>query len=274
MDVQLEPQLRCTESNVKSLMKNIKTPLSLEDLEKQEYINSRELDIIDRSLKIYASRWGTNYGYKQEQDGAPVQNLFPIYANEVDQISSSSKAELEIHTETAFHPFRPDVVCLLCVREDPNAGTVYATLGDIIKEMNNDEAVMYLHLPMYYTRIDKSFLSDRQQDRQIQTSILFDGGTRMTYDRALMTATNKMAQEALDLFSAAIDRCKKTVYLKTGELLRINNHRVVHGRTAFSPKYDGTDRWLKRAMVLSRGVIPESDIKISSIGSYIVTTDL
>ncbi|MBJ7505663.1 MAG: TauD/TfdA family dioxygenase, partial [Ilumatobacteraceae bacterium] len=33
-------------------------------------------------------------------------------------------------------------------------------------------------------------------------------------------------------------------------ILVIDNHRAVHGRTSFTPRYDGTDRWLKRALVV------------------------
>jgi L-asparagine oxygenase len=34
-------------------------------------------------------------------------------------------------------------------------------------------------------------------------------------------------------------------------LLIIDNRRAVHGRTAFTPRYDGRDRWLKRAYLVS-----------------------
>lgn len=272
MGIRLEKELQCIESNVADLMKNIATPSSLGDLEKREYQESHELEIIDRSLRVSVTRWGTVYGYAQEQGGLAVQNLFPIKANEAEQISSSSKAELEMHTETAFHPLRPDKVCLLCVREDERAGTVYVLLEDILEQLSSDTVVL-LHLPLYYTRIDKSFLDEGQEDKEIETAVLFDSGTRIVYDRALMGSHSEMGQEALRLLSAAIDRCKKTVYLKTGELLVIDNHDVIHGRTPFSPRYDGTDRWIKRAMVLARDV-PRSEQRITAIGTRVITTKL
>jgi len=42
----------------------------------------------------------------------------------------------------------------------------------------------------------------------------------------------------------------KRVVLSDGDVLVIDNDRAVHGRTPFVPRYDGTDRWLKRALVV------------------------
>jgi alpha-ketoglutarate-dependent taurine dioxygenase len=35
-----------------------------------------------------------------------------------------------------------------------------------------------------------------------------------------------------------------------GDLLCIDNRRTVHGRTSFTPRYDGFDRWLQRSFVV------------------------
>ncbi len=36
------------------------------------------------------------------------------------------------------------------------------------------------------------------------------------------------------------------VALRPGDLLVLDNRRAVHARTAFTPRFDGTDRWLQR----------------------------
>ena len=41
------------------------------------------------------------------------------------------------------------------------------------------------------------------------------------------------------------------VHLESGDLLIIDNRRAAHGRSAFEPRYDGCDRWLKRAYLVS-----------------------
>jgi alpha-ketoglutarate-dependent taurine dioxygenase len=37
--------------------------------------------------------------------------------------------------------------------------------------------------------------------------------------------------------------------LEAGDFCFIDNFRVVHGRKPFTPRHDGTDRWLKRINV-------------------------
>ena len=38
---------------------------------------------------------------------------------------------------------------------------------------------------------------------------------------------------------------------KPGDLLIIDNTVAVHGRSPFTPRFDGTDRWLQRTFVVS-----------------------
>jgi hypothetical protein len=55
---------------------------------------------------------------------------------------------------------------------------------------------------------------------------------------------------------AAYERLRKKaaelaegVFLTQGDLLIINNKRTVHARTSFTPRFDGSDRWLKKIFV-------------------------
>ena len=84
----------------------------------------------------YAQKFGHPVSYVQEQKGQLVQNIVPVHKTETQQISTSSKVELALHTETAFHPYKPDYVLLLCLRGDPNAVTTYANVEDIFKKLD------------------------------------------------------------------------------------------------------------------------------------------
>jgi alpha-ketoglutarate-dependent taurine dioxygenase len=59
-------------------------------------------------------------------------------------------------------------------------------------------------------------------------------------------ADDKEAQNALNVLTKAIDEQLVDIVLKPGDCCFIDNYRPVHGRKAFSARYDGTDRWLKR----------------------------
>ena len=41
------------------------------------------------------------------------------------------------------------------------------------------------------------------------------------------------------------------VQLQSGDILIINNHRSVHGRSSFTPNYDGYDRFIIRSFIMS-----------------------
>jgi len=248
-------------------MEGTPTPASLEVIPQK----LSALEMIDESLLRFASAWGRPYGFEQEQSGAIIQNLFPIKTNETEQISSSSKINLEMHTETAFHPFRPQHIILLCLRGDDRAGTTYAVLDNIIGYLDK-ETIEILHEPVFTTTLDKSFQNPNQPDAIVTTPILFNNGTSMTYDRVLMKPKTDYADIALLALNRAIEQAKKVFTLSTGEVAIIENWKVVHGRTPFAPKYDGTDRWLKRVMIRS-ALPPARDLRfVGDDGSYVITT--
>ena len=242
---------------IHELLAEIPTPSGLDDLS----INSAyeiPMDSVDRAFAVEVMRWGTIYGYAQEQGGSFIQNLFPIKKFEDEQISSSSKVALELHTETAFHPYRPDFLSLLCVREDPRAGTVLAFLPDILQKLR-EETKVELRKDQFKTSLYESFKSDRQPDKEVTTSILLDNDQAIIYDRALMRGMNDAANQALSELSEVIDECSRMITLRTGQILTVDNRRCIHGRSPFSPKYDGSDRWLKRALIRVSPV-PSSEV--------------
>jgi L-asparagine oxygenase len=202
-------------------------------------------------LLEYAEGFGYPIGYLQEQQGQIVQNLFPIKKEAEQQISSSSKVNLELHTETAFHTYLPDFLLLLCLRGDEVAGTTYALLSDILKDIHVS-VVDVLKKNLFKTSIDASFRLNGEDDYFTTVPVISrDANNRyiMKYDRTVMTGITVEAQIALNVFTKAIERNTQTVFLKAGDLLVLDNNITVHGRTAFQAKYDGSDRWIQRVVV-------------------------
>lgn len=198
----------------------------------------------------YAKKYGYPIGYIQEQNGQIIQNIVPVHKTEHQQISTSSKVELALHTETAFHPYKPDYVMLFCLRGDPQAVTTYADLSDILKHIAPETKHM-LKLKMFTTGIDLSFRTNGEEDKEIPISIIqkVDGRLTLTYDATVMKAHDFLGQEVLEELENAIQKCTKEIVLKTGDLLVIDNRRTIHGRKPFQARYDGTDRWVQRILV-------------------------
>ena len=64
-------------------------------------------------------------------------------------------------------------------------------------------------------------------------------------------ASTPAAQAALDQLGAVVRDHASSIVLEAGDLLVVDNDRVVHGRTSFAARFDGTDRWLQRAFVVA-----------------------
>ena len=217
------------------------------------HIGSSHLNELRLKLHAYASRYGFPISYVQEQGGNIVQNIFPIQKTETQQISTSSKIELGLHTETAFHPYKPSAVLLLCLRGDPEAVTTYAYVDEIVKHIT-PMMLNTLTRPWFTTSIDESFRTEGQPDMELTCSILreevygLNPLYEITYDEALMKATNAQAEEALNELREAIKKCIRKIVLDTGDLLVINNRTTIHGRLPFQARYNGTDRWVQRML--------------------------
>lgn len=212
----------------------------------------------DRLLLLHALSLGYPVGYAQEQGGRIIQNIVPVYKTESQQISSSSKIELEMHTETAFHPHMPRWVILLCMRGDSKAETTYAIKEEILEKLD-DSVIAVLKSDSFFTSIDVSFRTKNEPNAYIRKQILSDDGSKFIYDSTLMGGLNKEAQNALAQLGDAIALSKKSIVLESGDMLVIDNHAVVHGRKPFQARYDGTDRWLKRCLVVDRLPLDEME---------------
>lgn len=202
-------------------------------------------------LLEHGKDYGAPVGYIQEQNGSLIQNILPVYKTETEQISTSSKVTLALHTETAFHPYKPDYILLLCLRGDENAATTYATIDDILLHVPQ-KYIDILKQEWFVTGVDISFRTNGEPDIEIPVSIIRDSeedGLSFIYDETVIKPINKDAAEALSVLRKAISFATKEIVLKTGDLLFINNHKAVHGRKSFKAKYDGTDRWLQRLLV-------------------------
>jgi L-asparagine oxygenase len=68
----------------------------------------------------------------------------------------------------------------------------------------------------------------------------------MRFDLDNTYALDDEAKAALEELNSALDRNRQEILLEPGDLAVINNHIAAHGRSGFTPRYDGQDRWLRR----------------------------
>ena len=205
----------------------------------------------ERMLLAVAKLLGEPVGYKPELGGRLIQNLVPTQANQDKQVSTSSKVSLMFHTEAAFHPHRPTYLILLCLKGDAQAFTTLASIREVLPLLS-PEVRATLFEPRFRTAVDESYLNGRANVYGELRPVLSgdaDAPT-MVFDEDLMVGVDDEAQAALSLLARAVEAHHTSVCLQTGDMLIIDNAVAVHGRSPYTPRFDGTDRWLQRTFVV------------------------
>jgi len=213
---------------------------------------------------------GDVFGWATQQDGRIMHDVLPIKGHEHYEIGSNSLQHLSWHTEDAFHPCRGDYVALMCLKNPDLVETVVGDAGDLDWSALDVEALFepaFTQMPDNSHRPDNASQStgdptvDRLRARSfaliqswnddpVKRPILF-GDRREPYlalDPYHMR-TEGWSERSLRAFQALCDQIErnlKDVRLRPGDCVFIDNFRAVHGRKSFQPRYDGSDRWLKR----------------------------
>jgi Taurine catabolism dioxygenase TauD, TfdA family len=217
-------------------------------------VPARDTHLSEFWLAVFSSALGVLSGYAQESAGSLFQNVLPTKANAAHLSSESSLVTLGLHTEIAFHPVMPDYLLLYCLRPAPlgDASTLVAGVRTMLRSLSpGDRASLFRQA--YRTGIDFSYGSQNgQQGNGPLVSVLhgdaFDPLLRLDPD--LMVGEDDEARKALAEITLAGQSCTLAVNLEVADLLLIDNRRAVHGRSAFTARFDGSDRWLQRSYVL------------------------
>lgn len=204
-------------------------------------------------LSLFATTLGEPFNYIQEEQGNIFRNIKPTHKNASEQTSDSSKVDLELHTETAFHWFKPDYLMLYCLRGDRSkkAYTLVSSLKKVIPELD-EETLQELRKVQYSIGIDVSFGNkDKTKFCEELIPILYgeESDPMITYDVDLIRGPTEESTKALQRLREAIIKVQEAVLLEPGDLLIVDNKRAIHGRTSYSPYFDGYDRWLQRVLV-------------------------
>ena len=216
-------------------------------------VQVRALDI---AVAMVARSLGRPFGWAGQQDGRLVHDIVPTAGYETMQVGASSQAPLEWHTEDAFHPDRAHLIILTCLRNPDHVGSRVASIRD---SGLTDAELDLLRRADTQILPDDSYPASWQQDAEEPadgghgTATVWDAddGPCVRFDPAYTRFLTRDPdfRAAYDSLTAGLERASTTVDIGPGDILLIDNDLVVHGREAFTPRYDGTDRWLKRVLV-------------------------
>ncbi|MER7109339.1 TauD/TfdA family dioxygenase [Streptomyces sp. NPDC000229] len=189
---------------------------------------------------------GEVIAYRSEKSGALVQDVVPVPGHEEEQ-SNAGSVRLHMHTENAFHPNRPHYVGLMCVRADPTGDARLCTASvRRALPLLTDEARRVLSEQRFMTEPPPSFgdlggvtpVHAVLQGAAEDPDVLVDFASTHPLDDGAMRAMEELR--------GIFERTAHAHDLAAGDLAVVDNRLTVHGRTSFSPRFDGTDRWLHR----------------------------
>ena len=210
-----------------------------------------ETTIVARIQSLFISFISNLISYEAESNGHLFQDIFPVKGMEKQQTSVGSSTELEIHTEQAFSKLKPDILCLACLRSNPEAKTHILPVSSITQNFDDVEQQL-LRQPLWKTGVDLSFKlnnidfidGDIRGPMPILSSSLDD--PLLTFDQDLMFGIkpeyNTFIQKIVDIYYGQ----RISHVLLPGEIILIDNLRAVHGRSPFVPSYNGNDRFIVR----------------------------
>jgi len=198
----------------------------------------------DAIIGRLAQSLGRMFGYRLHRQHL-LYDIYPVRGYEQSSSFINSRKMLGFHSDGSAHTkLIPDYTLLFCIRSDPNSINLIADVKNIVKQLPKwvmDE----LFEPNFLHMVSQN------PPRTIRKPILSheDGELSIAYDDETVSGTDARSKNALELLNQASEQTASPIKNHPNSLLVLNNKRCLHARTAFTPKYNGEDRWIKGTYV-------------------------
>jgi L-asparagine oxygenase len=206
--------------------------------------------VVEAALLAFATAAGYVFSFARQQGGLLIQNVVPVRGHEYEATGTSSRSLLDWHTEDPFDDAHAEFIGLACIRGNESAHTALMPMENVTL---SPEDIAILREPRFMHGIDKSSGGNGRPEDGVRGPVISgaddDLWVRIDMDCAAAVEGDEEAAAALARFHAASNEAGTHVTLEPGDVLIWDNHRTMHARTSFEPRYDGTDRWLKRVSI-------------------------
>lgn len=181
-------------------------------------------------LLSWAERLGSwDLGIAEELLGPRIMHLRydPEKVELADQPTYFTSDEFPLHTDVSYVPKPPELMLMHCVRPDPaGGGKVLLSHCDSALKLLPDDVIDSLRKPVFRFLYPPACPVGASEP----AAILERGRWRFKYAR--MEFAEEYAPAVNALYQAFL-AVRETLMLRAGDLLIVDNHRVLHGRTAF-----------------------------------------
>lgn len=199
-------------------------------------------------LFLLGSALGDMYGFSAQQGGELVNDIMPSPSSiGIGNISSGSREPFPFHTEDTFHPCFPDYVMFLSLRNaDRIPLQVSAPRPPVPADMWD-----LLSKPRYAHKPSPSHAQENAMNSR--APVLFGAedapNIRINFANLDRSSLSDPELAAVNALGEMLRRNAVDVPLEAADCVILDNMRTVHARRSFQARFDGSDRWLKRAIV-------------------------
>lgn len=150
----------------------------------------------------------------------------PLRDSTGNPVLSTSRDHFRCHTDEFFIADPADVVLQLCVSPARDGGgrSQLAFVCDVVAQLD-DDVRRVLRAPAFPTRFGQTALLTSHGDA--------DWRLRFNADELAPRSLTFEQRRAVSALEAAVEVCEYDFALGAGDCLAIDNHTVLHGRTAF-----------------------------------------
>jgi hypothetical protein len=194
--------------------------------------------------------------YQGENDDSFIRHVVPKRRAEGTLSSYGSRLDLGMHVDNPHLPLIgepvqalsacPEFLSLTGVRCELAVPTRLLSVQEVLESLP-PEVIHVLQQPLYTIKRPESF--SEQRYRLVAPLVLQDSDGRYLcrYNKANVEANTREALDALTALEHAIQQYPvQRVLLQQGDMLIFKNQQTFHARDAFTPRFDGLDRWMIR----------------------------
>jgi L-asparagine oxygenase len=179
--------------------------------------------------------------------GPMIMDIKPTpHDTSVKAVSYYTWNSFNYHTDLSFADAPPDLITMICVLPDARReGLSLVADSRACVSGLSDSALAELQQPQFTFGAPAHYRGESLRQKPILTrnqSGHFD--IRVRFDK--MTAESAGANRAVRELYDALAGCKQEFFLERNSGYIVDNRRLVHGRSAFTPSFDAHDRHLKR----------------------------
>jgi L-asparagine oxygenase len=237
------------------IIKNLPGDVNLCETPQNEHeINFNKKTFISEGCITGISQlFGEIYGYKNEKNGRLIHNIIPKQDKATALSNEGFGKILELHNEDIhLYPYSPTYLALYCLRQDraENAKTYVLSINKV-NEILSDDLKRMLREELYYIESPESFGDGSRSSGLLPVLKGLEESPQIIAEFNDMRGITRESRKALEEFKEICYNSEflNEISLSLGDYIIMDNRKVLHGRSCFTPNFDGEDRWCQRVFI-------------------------